>query len=169
MRTQKPFMIFRRSSPQPQAQPGKSRLTIRDYAVNVEKTLAGLGLNVEQARTQIVPDQEYSWEFKSGSAMIQLHIFHEEGRSYFQVLSPILYLPQVNLMAIYRKLLELNLKLTHAAFGIHMDEVILFSERILDGMDMDEAAHIISLVAGYADDLDNQLYNEFGGRLYRQI
>jgi hypothetical protein len=162
-------MIFRRNPPTQPPAPGKTRMTLRDHAIIIEKTLAELGLNPEQVRTQAVPDQEYSWQFKRGSAIIQLHIFSEEGRSYFQVLSPILHLPQVNLLAMYRRMLELNLKLTHAAFGLHMDEVYVFSERILDGLDMGEAAEIIALVAGYADDLDNQLVNEFGGRLYGQI
>jgi hypothetical protein len=46
--------------------------------------------------------------------------------------------------------------------------VYIFSERPLAGLDGNEANFIISQIAGYADDLDNQLVNEFGGRLYSQ-
>jgi hypothetical protein len=46
--------------------------------------------------------------------------------------------------------------------------VYVFNERILEGLDAVEANHIIQMVASYADDLDNQLINEFGGRLYGQ-
>jgi hypothetical protein len=46
--------------------------------------------------------------------------------------------------------------------------IYVFNERPLEGLDATETNNIITLVAGYADDLDNQLVNEFGGRLYAQ-
>ena len=36
-------------------------------------------------------------------------------------------------------------------------------------MDADEANTIVNLVAHYADDLDDKLLTEFGGRLYERI
>lgn len=159
-------MVFRR--PQPAAPQPRPKLALKDHAVNIEKILEALKIAPEAARRQADPDQGYGWEFKRGSAIIQLHIFRDEGREYFQALSPMLYLPQGNLLALYRRLLELNLKLTHAALGVYQDVIYVFSERILDGLDADEALHIISMLSTYADDLDNQLANEFGARLFGQ-
>jgi hypothetical protein len=74
-----------------------------------------------------------------------------------------------NLLPLYRHLLELNLQLTNAAMGVHLDVVYVFSERPLEGLDAVEANNIITLVATYADDLDDKIVTEFGGRLYSRI
>lgn len=162
-------MLFGRRGQSQQSQPEKAKLSLKDHAANIEKILDGLKVVPEAARKQVNPDQEYSWEFKRGSAIVQLHIFHEDNHDYFQALSPIMVLPTINLLPLYRRLLELNLKLTHAALGVYQDTIYVFSERLLEGLDDEEALHIITMLAAYADDLDNQLVNEFGGRLFAQI
>jgi hypothetical protein len=80
-----------------------------------------------------------------------------------------MHLPMSNLLPLYRRLLELNLQLTAAAIGVHLDVVYVFSERPLDGLDGAEANTIINLVSGYADELDDKLVTEFGGRLYAKV
>lgn len=86
-----------------------------------------------------------------------------------QVLSPLMHLPASGLLPLYRHLLELNLQLTNAAIGVYQDVVYVYNERPLEGMDAAEANAIITLVARYADELDNKLVTEFGGRLYSQV
>ena len=109
----------------------------------------------------------YGWNFQRGSALIEVYVTQEE-RGYLQVLSPIMHLPQTNLLPLYRKLLELNLQLTNASVGIHQDVVYVFNERPLDGLDPIEADSIIRKLAIYADDFDNTLVEEYGGRMYGQ-
>lgn len=159
-------MVFRRPAPRP---PEKPKLTLKDHAANIEKVLEALKVPPEGARRRYEVDQDYMWEFRRGSAIIQLQIFRDEGREYFKVLSPLLILPTSNLLPLYRRLLETNLRLTHAALGVYQDTVYMFSERLLDGMDSEEALHMIDMISQYADNLDNQLVNEFGGRLFGQI
>src|SRR5215212_1243460 len=90
------------------------------YAATVEQILLTVGVDPQQARMNI-----------------------QEGAGYLQVLSPILHLPMTNLLPLYRRLLELNLQLTNAALGVHLDVVYVFSERPLDGLDAVEANSII--------------------------
>jgi hypothetical protein len=134
------------------------------HAVMVEQALAGSGINPEQSRLGVA--NGYGWNFRFGSAIIEVYIHSNEEGSYFQVLSPIIHLPQAGLLPFYRRMLELNLQLVNAALGVYHDAVYLFSERPLDGLDPVEVSSTISRVAAYADDLDNQLVAEFGGRLY---
>ncbi|MCY3915927.1 MAG: YbjN domain-containing protein, partial [Chloroflexi bacterium] len=74
--------------------------------------------------------------------------------------------PASNLLALYRRLLELNLQLTNAALGLHEDVVYLYHERLLAGLDAAEADAIIRRLAQVADELDDALAEEFGGRMY---
>lgn len=136
------------------------------YAQTVESILASFGINPAEARTNT--DSGYSWSFRHGSAVIEVYVSEQNGEGYMQVLAPIVHLPAAGLLPLYRHLLELNMQLTNAALGVFYDVVYVFNERPLNGLDPEEAHHIIRMVAGYADDLDNQIVNEFGGRLYSQ-
>lgn len=137
------------------------------YAQTVEQILLGVGVDPQRARMNI--QDGFGWNFLRGSATIEIYVSQQEGAGYLQVLSPIIHLPMTNLLPLYRRLLELNLQLTNAALGVHLDVVYVFSERPLEGLDAVEANNIITLVAGYADDLDDKLVGEFGGRLYSRI
>jgi hypothetical protein len=153
--------MFRRTTSQMQQPP-----SLETYAVTVENIL--ISLNIDPAQARLNTSDGYGWSFRRGSAIIEVYVNEQEGRGYFQVLSPIMHLPAAGLLALYRRLLELNLQLTNASIGVHQDVVYIYSERILEGLDAVEANYIITMVAGYADDLDNDLVNEFGGRLYAQ-
>ena len=131
----------------------------------VDGILAHIGVDPAAARLDV--ESGYGWNFLRGSALIEVYLTPEES-GYLQVLAPIMHLPQVNLLALYRRLLELNLQLTNAALGVHEDVVYLYHERLLEGLDAGEADVIIRRLARVADELDDALVEEFGGRLYGQ-
>ena len=133
---------------------------------DVEIILQKIGVDLDEAKMAL--EEGYGWEFRRGSASIEIDIVQRVDNAYLQVLSPILYLPQSNLLPLYRRLLDYNLQMTSASLGIFQDVVYVFSERPLHGLDADETDDIIDFVSGYADELDNTLVNEFGGRLYLQ-
>jgi len=129
----------------------------------VEGILGAIGVDPQAARMDV--ERGYGWNFQRGSALIEVYLTPEE-QGYLQVLSPIMHLPASNLLALYRRLLELNLQLTNAALGVHEDVIYLYHERLLAGLDAEEADAIIRRLAGYADELDDALAGEFGGRMY---
>ncbi|MGJ3240152.1 MAG: YbjN domain-containing protein [Anaerolineae bacterium] len=140
---------------------------LQQHAVIVEQILAKLGVDLNRSR--MAADSGYGWSFQRGSALIEVYIAAQKEREYLQVLSPLLHLPNGNLLPLYRRLLELNLSMTNASLGVYLDVVYVFNERPLDGLDSMEANFIITQIARYADELDNQLLSEFGGRLYGQV
>lgn len=146
---------------------GRRGASAGQYAGMVEQILLSIGVDPAPARMTV--ETGYGWNFKRGSALIEIYITQAEDVAYFQVLSPILHLPLTNLLPLYRRLLEFNLQITNAAFGVHQDVVYVFSERRLEGMDAQEANTIINMVAQYADEFDDRLIAEFGGRLYNRI
>ncbi|TVR20496.1 MAG: hypothetical protein EA396_10530 [Anaerolineaceae bacterium] len=142
--------------------------SLDDHAETVESILHGLGVPIDSARMPDV-DNGYGWHFKRGSAIIEIYTIEADAQGYFQVLSPIMHLPQTGLLPLYRRLLENNLQMTNASFGVFNDVVYVFNERPLQDLDPGEVEGIMTMVAGYADDFDNELVNEFGGRLYSQM
>jgi hypothetical protein len=144
-----------------------SNIRIDTYAQTVQQILTGLGINPDQVRTQT--EEGYSWTFRRGSATIEVYVSQNESGGFFQVLSPIMHLPQNGLLPLYRRLLELNLQLVNISLGIYLDVVYIYSERPLDGLDIVEANGIINAVATWADELDDKLVSEFSGRLYSRV
>ncbi|RMF76890.1 MAG: hypothetical protein D6737_19220 [Chloroflexi bacterium] len=149
--------------------PRKPDRRLEDHARNVEEKLAKLGVNVQDSRIPV--ENGFGWTFRQGSATIEVYVGQQdaEGSGFLQVLSPIINLPYTNLLPLYRHLLELNLQMKNAALGLYLDVVFVFSERPLEGLDPVEIENIISVVAQYADHLDDDLVREFGGRLYGRI
>lgn len=156
-------MLFRnRNQPPPQ-----QLSVLEQAAVNVEKILASIGIPPQQARMDT--EQGFGWSFQRGSALIEVYLAQQGQREYLQVLSPIMHLPASGLLALYRRLLEMNLTMTNASLGVYLDVIYVFNERPLSGLDAQETNFIITQIAAYADELDNQLVHEFGGRLYLQV
>lgn len=141
--------------------------TLEMYAGTVEQILTSIG--IDPVKMRMPTDSGYGWSFQRGSAVIEVFVAQQDGVGYLQVLSPIVHIPISGLLPLYRRLLELNLQLTNAAFGVHLDVIYVFSERPLEGLDGNEANQIINLVMGYADDMDDKLVTEFGGRLYSKV
>ena len=100
----------------------------------VEGILAAIGVDASAARMEV--ESGFGWQFQRGSALIEVYLTPEE-QGYLQVLSPIMHLPQQQLLALYRRLIELNLQLTNAAQGVHEDVVYVCHERLLAGLDAD--------------------------------
>jgi hypothetical protein len=138
------------------------------HATNVETILKNIG--VDPAAARMKTDRDFGWSFQRGSAIIEVYVAQQQGGAgSLQVLSPLIHLPGSGLLPLYRYLLELNLQMTNASVGVYQDVVYIYSERPLEGMDAVEANNIITLVSRYADELDNRLVSEFGGRLYSQV
>ena len=140
---------------------------LRQHAQMVERILQSIGYNPQEVRMDT--EDGYGWGFQRGSAIIEVYLKQDEGRDYFQILSPLLHVPPGNLLPLYRRLLELNFSLTNASIGIHLDIVYVFNERPVEGLDESEANFLITQISGYADELDDRLINEFGGRRYGQV
>jgi hypothetical protein len=145
----------------------RSSFRLESYAAAVEQNLQAVGVDVVNSRMKL--EEGFGWSFRRGSAAIEVYITYQENAGFLQVLSPILHLPTSGLLPLYRRLLELNLQLTSASLGVYLDVVYVFSERPLDGLDSVETNALITQVAHYADELDDKLRSEFGGRLYGQI
>ncbi|MCA0457094.1 MAG: YbjN domain-containing protein [Chloroflexi bacterium] len=150
---------------------GRNRATgenaLEVYAGTIEQILTSVGIDPVRARMRT--ETGFGWSFQRNSAVIEIFVSQQDGVGYLQVLSPIMHLPINGLLPLYRRLLELNLQLTNAALGVYLDVVYVFNERPLEGLDGSEANTIINLVASYADDLDDKLVQEFGGRLYAKV
>ena len=126
----------------------------------VENCIKALGVDPAVCRGE-KPGQ---WNLQKGSASVWIDVWHieQEGRGYFQVLAPVMQLPENNREAFFQELLELNYGFYGAAFVKFNDWVYVKMIRELDGLEEKEAAATMSRVGWYADEYDDKLKVKYG-------
>lgn len=150
------------SNPNPMPQDGD----LKRIAPRIDEMLIALGIDPTAAR---IPDT-FTWLFERGTAQVEVRLIQEDGGGTFiQVSAFVMHLPHDNVLRLYRRLLELNMQLVGAAFAVHRDVVYLVEERPTQDLNDSEIHTMINTVAGFADQLDDVLVAEFGGRLYGQV
>jgi hypothetical protein len=107
-------------------------------------------------------EQGYA-EIARGSAIVRINVLDEHG--VLLLISPVMRVPERNVEAFYRRLLELSfLATSDAAFAIDKktDMVYLRILRRLEGMDYEEFEDMLHTIGTVADEWDDKLKAQFG-------
>ena len=141
----------------------------------VEEVISGLSLVPAENRLQSQQPQGYGWGVMKGSAEVFIFLIpgEEKQERYhsFQVVSPVMKLPEINAskVALYRRLLELNVEvLSGVSFGIKGDTVLLVADRSTEDLNASEVRTMILRVGYFADRYDDELVSQFGGQRYSE-
>ncbi len=138
---------------------------VSGYVSTIEKFLEKVGYNPADVRLDVSEKGNYGWRAHKGSASILIFLLGSQETKVLRVVSPILKLPQENLLPFYRRLLETNLTIPGCSLGVKGDEVVVFSERVLTGLRASEIEMAIDMVASVADGIDDELSKEFGATM----
>ena len=103
------------------------------------------------------------WRLVQGSAYFDIGIYNfQNGGDYLVVSSPICKIPANNLLAFYRRLLEMNDTMLGVKFSVQGNQVWMLAQRECEGMDIGEAKRLIDNLRFFADEVDDELMNKFG-------
>ena len=145
--------------------PRVKETTLMECRKLIEDFLRQEGLKPEE---QKVDGYEHGWWAMRGTAVVYVFVNeHEEGNT-IRIVSPILFLPEDNLLPFYRACLEINSELVGCAMAIDKDVVMLVHERPLKGLDAEEISDNMHMLAHFADRFDNELAQEFGAKIYSE-
>lgn len=126
----------------------------------VNEILKGHGMeNPDECRDESA-DGVVSWSMDSGSALVWLTI-RKTGEGYISITSPLVRLPAGDTAAVLRYCMEQN-STQPITLSLNSDVIYAGAGRTLTDLDKSEVEAMIGLVAGYADQLDNQLAEQFG-------
>jgi len=155
--------LFRKDKAKAPQKAGKER-TIADCERMIEGFFKQIGMEPSQHR---LPGQgSKGWWIVRGSALIYITLFEHENLTTLRVISPIVFLPENRIVALYRKCLEINMELLNCALAAYQDCVAVVSERPISGLDTIEFTGTLDYLSAVADDLDDKLANEFGAKMY---
>ena len=129
----------------------------------VEGVLKKLGLDPDASKVKSEADCA-AWGLKRGSAQVLLMVNGGDRGAYFRVIAPVVRLPEEARRAeVFGHLLELNAKsMRNAAFGALNGNVVVLSERPIEGLDAGEVEQILKHVGAMADHFDDELEKKFG-------
>lgn len=137
--------------------------TVKECTRIVEAWMTKVGIDAQKNRLQ---GDTPGWVLMRGSASVYILLNEDKNGSSIRIISPVLYLPQENLVAFYRRLLELNSTLRECAFAVAKDTVILVFERGTVDLSAAELENNVQWLSYVADTLDDTLAKEFGCKLY---
>jgi hypothetical protein len=105
------------------------------------------------------------WKFKYGSVEVFVQITGESDEDLLTVWASVLTFPINNEVGLMRKLLEMNwLGTFETCFGIFNNSVVVLCQRSVAELSPSEISRAITLVANIADENDDLLKAEFGGK-----
>lgn len=138
--------------------------SLQPYYEIVESAIHDLGVNAEEARGE----NDGEWNLKRGTASVWIDLWYiesEEG-AYFQVMAPVMTLPEDedNQNKLAHELLKINYTLYGVTFAIHEDGVYLRNIREVEELDKSEVIYMIGRCGNYADNYNDELVKKFGGR-----
>jgi len=138
--------------------------SLQPYYTLVEEAINELGVNAEEARGENAGE----WNLKRGTASVWIDLWYieEEEGAYFQVMAPIMSLPEDenNRNQLTHELLKINYTLFNIAFTLHEDGVYLKNIREVEELDKSEVIYMIGRCGNYADNYNDELVKKFGGR-----
>lgn len=142
----------------------KQESNLKNTQKMIESVIKELGLDPERTKIEGKDTNRVGWALMRGSAAVYVFLQQQENANFLQVVSPVMKLPDQNLLPLYRRLLELNAeKLCGAAFGVKGEDVVLTTDRETTDIDRSEVQAMITMVGQYADHFDDELVAEFGG------
>jgi Putative bacterial sensory transduction regulator len=142
----------------------KQESNLKSCQKMIESVIKELGLDPDGSKLEGDDPKRTGWALKRGSAAVYVFLQQGDDANFLQVVSPVMKLPDQNLLPLYRRLLELNAeKLCGVAFGIKGEDVVLTTDRDTTDIDRSEVQAMITLVGQYADHFDDELVAEFGG------
>ncbi len=113
-------------------------------------------------------DGTESWVFSEGSVLTNIYLLFEKDPPSLRIFTPLVFIPQKNILTLYRACLEANFELINCALCVNRDTVGLVAERSLDGLDPQELASSINYISKVGDNLDNMLKDDFGAKIFSE-
>ncbi len=125
----------------------------------VENAISDVGVDPKPCRR----GEPGQWNMRKGSARIWLDLWYieEEGRAYFQVMSPVVPVPMKRREEFFEEILTVTDRLFGVAFTLYDGWAWIKSIREVDDMSKSEAKAMIIRVGNYADHYDNLLIDKY--------
>jgi hypothetical protein len=125
----------------------------------VERCISNLGVDAVQCRGK----KPGSWTLQRGTVQVWIDIWYleREKRSYLQIMSPVMQVPEAMREEFFRELLQINDRLFGVGFTLYKDTVWLKHIRETENLQESEIHNTLNRVGNYADQYDELLKTKY--------
>ncbi|MCO5267823.1 MAG: YbjN domain-containing protein [Brumimicrobium sp.] len=128
----------------------------------IEQSITELGVDAALCRGD--KDGQWTLTYKGSTVYIDLFSFPEKpNQFYFQVMSPLMKVPDRNKEAIYLNLLTINFELYGCSICVKGEWMYMMSLREADNLDKSEIDATIDRIAFYSADYYSKLLFKYEG------
>ena len=141
---------------------GPSKGTAESAIKFMNQFLSDVDLNSDECLVQNNQDTAV-WQLRRGSAPLLVMVFKNPSFPYIKVLSPIVKMPEEDQVAPLLNYCMVKNNNCLATIALDADsDIVVKSERPIEGLDKEELEMMMHCVSGVADELDNELAEKFG-------
>jgi hypothetical protein len=133
---------------------------LNKYYLIVEEGIRLAGVDPELCRS----NQEGQWNLKRGETELWVDLWYveEENHTYFQVMTPLVSIPEENKEAFYRELLDLNYQMIGSHFVTYKDGVYIKITKEAETLTSDELVLILNRIGYYGEVFEEGFIKKFG-------
>jgi len=141
--------------------------SLEEAAKLIESILDSLGTNPEEAKMDLESKTALGWLIQNGTTYLFIYVFKTEDNQFLlKMVSPVVFMPEKNLLPFYRFLLESNLNLHDSTLGIEKNIIMMQSLRRVDLISPDEAKNMVGYLYKTSQEMAAKLSKEFEAKYY---
>lgn len=132
---------------------------LKKYYEIVEQGIKLAGVDAELCRSHT----EGQWNLKRAESDIWIDVWpvEQEGNTYFQVMTPLVEIPEVDTEAFYRELLDLNYQMVAACFVTFKNGVYVKITREVETLTAEDVMLCLSRVGHYGQIFEEGFKKKF--------
>jgi len=133
---------------------------LNKYYEIVEEGIRQSGVDPELCRTE---HNEGQWNLKRGETELWVDLWHveEENHTYFQVMTPVVSIPEDNKEKFYREMLDLNYQMIGAYFVTYKDGVYIKITKEAETLTPSELVILMNRVGYYGEVFEEGFKRKF--------
>lgn len=133
---------------------------MKKYYDIVEAGIREAGVDPELCRSTSTAGQ---WNLKRGETELWVDVWHveEDGHTYFQVMTPIVSLPEEGREAMYHEMLSLNYQMVGATFVIYKEGVYIKNTKEAETLQPQEVVLVLNRVGYYGEVFEDGFKKKF--------
>jgi hypothetical protein len=137
------------------------------YYIIIEEGIRMAGVDPELCRS----NTEGQWNLKRGETELWIDLWYveQENHTYFQVMTPLVSIPEENKETFYRELLDLNYQMIGAHFVTYKDGVYVKITKEAETLTAEELVLILNRVGYYGEVFEDGFKKKFQAKKLEHI
>lgn len=136
--------------------------TIDEASKLIQDLLSSLGTSHEESKMEMESKDMLGWMITIGNVYVYIYVFRADDKKiYLKIVSPVVFLPEKNILPFYRSLLEANIYLNGFSVGVEKNLALILRVKRVEEVGIEEAKKLVEQTAKISLDMSEKLIDDF--------